>query len=134
MLGVICTVFCSACCLGDDEVDLYNDEYRGRWSLVNVINLNTNNSQAIEEGVITWSFIPDYSVVDIVNYNEDETIVDFFDTGVYAYGYYSNNIENNECSLAIIVADIDFGCHQREGNTLTFTSLTANGYELTFTR
>ncbi len=131
-LNLICVLLCLSCTQDDDVI--LTDPSEGSWSLINISGSFAGIDQDIEEGVIVWTFNPVDNTITVVNNNTDEEIIDFFESGTYAYIYVDNNGETEQCSESLVIEDVDFGCQSISGNTMTLSNVWADGYQLTFVK
>ena len=120
-------------CSGDDNETIYDNGPLEpvAWKLVNVSGSIAGIDEDYEEGVITWVFNTDNTVT-ITNNNTDEMKTDFFDSGNYVYGYTENPDNTAACANVIVIDNINFGCVNVLGDTMTFNQAYDDGYILTF--
>lgn len=105
----------------------------GEWHLVQVTGSIAGVNHVFEPGTITWTF-NDNGTVSVINTNTNESLSDFFNTGTYEYSFVANEDAPEMCESVLMVDNIDFGCHDLDGDHLTLTNVWVDGYQLKFVK
>lgn len=117
-------------CDEDDDSSIPNTTLTGRWNLVNVSGGLQGQDFDIPNGSITWTFNANNTVQVVNNNPADGNAEDFFETGTYNYQYTTNEVSTT-CNQTLKIDDIDLGCQNIQGNTMTLSQVEADGYLLT---
>lgn len=119
-------------CSDDDDAGAAIDPalYEGPWALINV----SGSIAGVDNDLngIIWDFNTDEDTVTVTNnYEGDETVEDFFESGTYDVSFVPTE-GSGACSLSLEVDQTDLGCMDANGGAMTLTQQAADGYTLTF--
>lgn len=140
LIILISLPFCTGCNNDDDKgpgPDPQNTELEGKWNLVNISGGFAGFNYDFEKGLITWTFDESEKKIVVVN-NNPADVYDALGMGTYDYEYVLTDSQSCNSTLNITQGDSEvlynFGCHEIDGTTLTFSQIEVDGFKLTLVR
>ena len=116
-------------CQNDNESNFTQDQLSREWKFVKVTGGLLGVNQEIEPGMITWSFNSITNTVTIVNTTTDQTLNDFFETGVYNYQILESSSDFG-CDEVVKIDNIELGCLSIVDDKLVIDQTYADGFRL----
>lgn len=124
-------LFATNSCSIDDETYV-NTTYYGAWHLVEVSGTIAGSTHEFEYGTIVWNFAP--NLITIVNNNNNEDLIDKFETGSYPFIVDDVIDEQYGCLQRISFSADDINCFQYNKDTMYITQNAADGIVLKLIR
>ena len=134
LLKFIIVAFLLGSCCNQDDGNPLEDPIHGKWHLLQVSGGFAGFNHLFEPGTISWEFDTVTQKFKVVNTNTDESLVDLFETGTYAYGFEENSATPELCNEVILLDAIDYGCYTFENNTLIISQIESDGYYIKLKR
>lgn len=130
-LLLFCFTFFQLSCQNDTESNSLNEKIAREWQLTKVSGGFVGINQVFNPNQITWSFNSITGTVSIINNTADESLYDFFETGVYNYQIETMLIEG-ELAEVLLIDNLEMGCISIVDHKLFLHQTYADGFQLEF--
>lgn len=128
-LFFIAIIIVSFSCQNDKESNDSQNQIAREWKLIKVTGGLIGVSQEINPGMIKWTFNSTTNTVTVINSTTDESLYDFFETGVYNYQIMDDSTEGI-CNEVLKIDGIELGCISFIDNKLLLNQSFADGFQL----
>lgn len=127
----ICFTFFQLSCQNDTEKSTLNEKIAREWQLTTVLGGFAGVNQSFNMDEISWSFNSITGTVTIINNTTNESLYDFFETGIYNYQIETMLVEG-ELTDVLFIDSIDMGSISIVDHKLFLHQTYADGFQLEF--